>query len=228
MAKLNELKVARDYVKSSITRIEKFCNAERFATAPPGVVYEKKQRLIKAFQDYEQMNQTILCLDSNDSEDYSVVEEKHDACLELINRCLVVSQSSNEQSCLESPSQGKFKQLPPISLNKFDGRNIMDYYPFINMFKAVIHSDVKLSACEKLYYLRSYLLGEALDLIKHLMFDDESYEVAIKLLEDRYDNKPKIHLAALKNLGEKVEFWDTLLVNILSKKVDSYTSSSLF
>ncbi|XP_063540114.1 uncharacterized protein LOC134749140 isoform X1 [Cydia strobilella] len=130
----------------------------------------------------------------------------------------------------------------------------MDYHPFINMFKAVIDMDANLSFCEKLYYLRSFLAGGALDLIKHLMLTGENYEVALKLLNDRYNNIPKIvsfhvnsildmpvltkctasglrsivstvnmHLAALKNLNEKVEFWDTILVNILSRKIDSYT-----
>ncbi|XP_049881461.1 uncharacterized protein LOC126381391 isoform X1 [Pectinophora gossypiella] len=122
------------------------------------------------------------------------------------------------------------------------------------MFKAVIHTDTKLTLCEKLYYLRSHLAGEAFDLIKNLTLTDENYNTALELLENRYDNIPKIvnyhvncilelpsftkctsehlrslianvklHLGALKNLEQPVDKWDILLINILAKKVDSYT-----
>ncbi|XP_063540870.1 uncharacterized protein LOC134749766 isoform X3 [Cydia strobilella] len=257
MAQLKELKASRGYVKGAISRIETFCTSEEFSTATLEVLSQKKDRLLKAFNDYESYNRAILAVESEDTESYELYETKCDLCLAMINTRVQPATLPAAQPATSTSSElgsGKFKKLPFINIKTFDGQSVMDYHPFINMFKAVIDMDANLSFCEKLYYLRSFLAGGALDLIKHLMLTGENYEVALKLLNDRYNNIPKIvsfhvnsildmpvltkctasglrsivstvnmHLAALKNLNEKVEFWDTILVNILSRKIDSYT-----
>ncbi|XP_047991918.1 uncharacterized protein LOC125235869 isoform X1 [Leguminivora glycinivorella] len=253
-SELSQLKANRGYHKGAITRIGTFCMSEDFKTASIELILQKKERLIKSFNDYELCNRAILALEPEDDESYESYETKRDLCLALIETRLKQVSPAAQATPSSELETSKFKKLPCINIKTFDGVSIMDYHPFVNMFRAVIHKDAKLSTCEKLYYLRSFLAGEALDLIKNLMLNDENYEVALKLLDDRYNNIPKIvnfhvnsildmpvltkctasalrsvvstvnmHLAALKNLNEKVEFWDTILVNILAKKIDSYT-----
>ncbi|XP_063369576.1 uncharacterized protein LOC134657924 isoform X1 [Cydia amplana] len=257
MAQLKELKANRGYVKGAISRLETFCTSNEFATATLEVLAQKKERVLKAFNDYEAYNRAILAIEPEDGESYELYESKCDLCIATLNTRLHPAEPPAAQTTASTSSgleAGKFKKLPCINIKTFDGQSVMDYHPFINMFKAVIDMDAKLSSCEKLYYLRSFLAGGALDLIKHLMLTNENYEVALKLIDDRYNNIPKIinfhvnsiidmpvltkctasglrsivstvnmHLAALRNLNEKVEFWDTILVNILSRKIDSYT-----
>ncbi|XP_052745005.1 uncharacterized protein LOC128199455 isoform X2 [Bicyclus anynana] len=67
----------------------------------------------------------------------------------------------------------------------------------------MIHNNSSLDVIQKLYYLRSYLIGEPLDLIKNLPITPESYSEALKLLENRYENKYKIvneHISHLLDL----------------------------
>lgn len=132
-----------------------------------------------------------------------------------------------------------------------------DFLPFINLFNSLIDENRGIDNVQKLYYLRSYLRDESLDLIKKkkLPLQSESYPKAIQLLNDRYNNKLKItnehinalldlkplskstasslrefistvkqELAALSNLDPNVQYWDAIILCILSSKLDMYTS----
>ncbi|XP_061716922.1 uncharacterized protein LOC133524795 [Cydia pomonella] len=85
MAQLKELKANRGYVKGAISRIETFCISDDFSTSSIEVLTQKKERLIKAFGDYESCNRAILATEPDDSESYEAYETKYDLCLAMIN-----------------------------------------------------------------------------------------------------------------------------------------------
>ncbi|KOB73051.1 Uncharacterized protein OBRU01_10652, partial [Operophtera brumata] len=255
MSEIKSLMANRGYIKGSFRRLSKFCESDEIKTCSYEILQEKRSRFSAAFNDYELQNKAILVLEPNDKEDYGEYEDLYYQGIAVLDHQLKKRQPVTASvTDLPTSASGEFKKLPKITIQTFDGKNVVDYYPFINLFRAVIHSDKKLSACEKLYYLRSLLSGEALDIIKNLPLNDVSYGEALMLLENRYANTSKIvnfhvnsmldlptftrctainlrsiisnvtmHLAALKNLEQPVQHWDTLLVNILAKKVDNYT-----
>lgn len=256
MSELKALNANRGYVKGSLTRISKFCESEEVKTCAIEILSEKRDRLAAAFDEYEVQNRGILLLDPSDKEDYGEYEDLYYKSVAVLDYQIKMRRTEvpvNKEASTSTVT-GEFNKLPRITIPGFDGKNVVDYYPFINLFRSVIHSDKRLSACEKLYYLRSLLCGEALDIIKNLPLNDISYDEALKLLDNRYDNTSKIvnfhinsmldlptftkctaqslrtiisnvntHLAALKNLEQPVQHWDSLLINILAKKVDNYT-----
>ncbi|XP_048004941.1 uncharacterized protein LOC125240845 [Leguminivora glycinivorella] len=83
-SELSQLKANRGYHKGAITRIGTFCMSEDFKTASIELILQKKDRLIKSFNDYELCNRAILALEPEDDESYESYETKRDLCLALI------------------------------------------------------------------------------------------------------------------------------------------------
>lgn len=83
-------------------------------------------------------------------------------------------------------SQAKVQE---IKLPTFSGSHNEDiqFSDFLNQFEDLIgnRSDTY-SGSTKLVYLKSYLRGGALDIIKHLSNENENYEVALKFLKQEY------------------------------------------
>ncbi|XP_049875004.1 uncharacterized protein LOC126373073 isoform X2 [Pectinophora gossypiella] len=130
-----------------------------------------------------------------------------------------------------------------------------EYTTFREMFRSLIENDPTLGDVEKLHYLRSFLKGESFDIVKNLPLIGASFIEAVKLLDERYNNKYKIvnehishlldlsiitkpspanirqfvssikqTLAALKNLGAKVDEWNPILMCIFTRKIDTQSS----
>lgn len=142
---------------------------------------------------------------------------------ETIHKDLPAYCSSNKQN-----DAIKYK-LPDITLPRFSG-NYPDFPGFVNMFDALVHNNERLSLVQKKHYLTSCLAGEPANLIKHLSSIADNYEVARKLLFDRYDDKRLIadaHLSALlalpavsvKNASHLRSF-----VNVLQENTSGLTS----
>lgn len=90
-------------------------------------------------------------------------------------------------------------RLPPVTLPKFDG-NIQDWESFFDCFKAMFHNEDIYPPAQKCSYLRSSLSGAALDIIKAIPMTDVNYAVAIRRLQQRYENKSMViqsHIRAI-------------------------------
>jgi hypothetical protein len=141
-------------------------------------------------------------------------------------------------------------KLPKLSLCKFNG-DYLKWINFISLFKSVIHVNSELSNVEKLNYLLGCLFDEPLNLIKHLPLSEDNYDIALDLLQKRYENKRLIadyhlerilklqchslsnetlrnfinvvkeDLNALQVLNFPVKQWSFLLLHILLRKLDS-------
>ena len=76
----------------------------------------------------------------------------------------------------------------PRLVGNIDG-NILHFMKFWDLFKAAIHSNIKLNNTDKFNYLISYLKDEPLDTIRGLTSSSENYARAVDILHDRYGNK---------------------------------------
>lgn len=248
--RLKQLRASRGYTKSSITRLYSFVSNEQdVELSTLSTLQAKRSRITELFIEYEGYNKQILCCDGDDSEDVADCETKYFHILTVLNEAIKNKSTPNSDA---TPTYRT--KLPTIQIPTFTGK-YSDYTPFINLFRAIIHKDKSIDNIQKLYYLRSFLQKEPFDLIKNLPLSSDSYDQALKLLDERYNHKFKIvnehinslldmnalfkstpsnlrdfvsHvkqcLAALKNLDIKTETWDPIILSILYRKLDAYTS----
>lgn len=90
-------------------------------------------------------------------------------------------------------------QVPKIKLPQFSG-NFKDWPEFRDHFKAIILNDVQFDAFQKLYYLKSCLDGEAAKLLKNLAVTADNFDIAWKMMNDRYENKRRLLYLYLNQL----------------------------
>ena len=107
-------------------------------------------------------------------------QEELEAALRLAEKSL----STNNIANTPTP-QATRVNLPKIQLKKFSG-NLLDWHSFWETFEQTIHKTNQLSKIEKFNYLLSYLEGPAFRAIKGLSITEQNYDVALKLLQDRY------------------------------------------
>ncbi|KAL0848892.1 hypothetical protein ABMA28_013294 [Loxostege sticticalis] len=105
----------------------------------------------------------------------------------------VASASSN---CVTNSSKVK---LPKVNIPNFSG-NYCEWYTFRDLFKSLINNNRNLDNVQKLLYLKSFLCGEAEQLLSTIPILEDNYPRCWKILEDRYSNKKYICHHILKSL----------------------------
>ncbi|KAI5651352.1 pao retrotransposon peptidase domain-containing protein [Phthorimaea operculella] len=251
-ADIKRLRNKRGCYKGAITRVETFVNSAAYNEASEIMLQERRNKLLCAFKDYEEVNSDILFLDPNDIEDISSVEDKYFNVLAKLNHSL---KDLKEKDTTKPVLDNSSSKLPTIDIPTFNGKDFTKFKSFMDLFDALIDKNKSLTDVQKLFYLRKYLTEDALSVIINLPVVNESYTEALTLLKKRYENKSRLisnhinvilelpviqkgtasalrslisdvqqQLHALKNLGEKVDEWDRLLISILTKKLDSYTN----
>lgn len=119
-----------------------------------------------------------------------------------LNSMLQISQANTVTQPIIEVSQSPNIKLPVVNIHSFSG-NLQEYKSFIDLFTALITKNSKLSESEKLYYLRSYLTGEALQIVNKLPVTNDNFEIALELLDKRFNNKKQIvnsHIHQLFNV----------------------------
>lgn len=92
-------------------------------------------------------------------------------------------------------------RLPKLDLKTFSS-GYTEWAEYIEIFKCAVDKRTDLSPVNKLQYLKSTLRGEASGLVKSLSLIDSNYKLALKILEDRYNDVESIreaHLDAIFN-----------------------------
>ncbi|XP_049881887.1 uncharacterized protein LOC126377880 isoform X2 [Pectinophora gossypiella] len=251
---LKKLVSTRGYIKGNLTRLLNTLVENGVESLSSHTLEVRRNRAISTFAEYENVNKEIFYLDPDNSENISECEEKFYSILNIIDiklSTLTCPQPQVQSSHVVHKSNNSLK-LPTIEINPFSG-TYSEYVQFIELFKSIIHKDTSFDNLQKLHYLRSFLRNEPYDLIKNLPLVNDSYEVALKILNDRYYNKYKIrnehvnslldlctvskasqirdfvstikqNLAALKNLDAKVDEWDPILICIFTRKLDPTTA----
>ena len=119
------------------------------------------------------------------SEDFaSELEQQSRYAADIRNKISV--QTSLPEVSGES-SNCKLK-LPDIKCDVFsgEGSSYLEYHSFMSQFMNITGLRTNLSDSTKLTYLKSYLRGYALKLIKHLHVTDSNYTVAVDLLNSEF------------------------------------------
>ncbi|KAF2882142.1 hypothetical protein ILUMI_24023 [Ignelater luminosus] len=161
-------------------------------------------------------------------EQSNLVNEHHAQIGGESNKCERILQTTLQQS------------LPRLSLPTFHG-NFIDYLPFIDNFKSMVDR-ANISNSQNFFHLLSCVKEGAKEVIAGLLPSDENYDVALALLETRY-NKPKLIIQAhIKNIFDLKpvtksasslrEFTDNLNKNVSClhnmKLTDSQIAGALF
>ena len=115
--------------------------------------------------------------------------------------------------------------LPPIQLQPFQNNlvNPFAYYSFKKSFSNAIAGMPDLTESQKLIYLKGYLTGEAFNLVENLPIQDDSFKLAIQLLDSNFLDKDLIidkTLNSILNAPEVGQLKDVeTFVRMISNKV---------
>lgn len=180
---LKKLRKGRGQCKAIITRLENFLNdSKSLAEATIDTLEARRDKLITTLKEYEGIQLDILNIDEHDDEEVGAFEDKYYAVLGKLNHLIREMRSNVNNSC----------KLPSIEIDTYDGKDFTLFKPFMDIFNAVIDKNLSLSNVQKLFYLRKYLVGEALSVIINLPLVNDSYPQAISLLKKRFDNPTRI------------------------------------
>ncbi|XP_015377244.1 PREDICTED: uncharacterized protein LOC107171508 [Diuraphis noxia] len=92
---------------------------------------------------------------------------------------------------------------------------------------AATHDDDSYPAAQKFSYLRSTLSGQALDVIKGIPITENNYEMAVKRLQQRYDNKSLViqsHIRAILDCN-KIESTSGVNLQALHSNVSAHVAA---
>lgn len=90
-------------------------------------------------------------------------------------------------------------KLPKLEIKRFNGRPT-EWQAFTDCFDSAAHSNPKLSKIDKMNYLKPLVEGPAAAAIKGLPLTSQNYNLARKILEERYGNKQLIFSCHMDNL----------------------------
>ncbi|XP_018369742.1 PREDICTED: uncharacterized protein LOC108765485 [Trachymyrmex cornetzi] len=122
-------------------------------------------------------------------------------------------------------------RLPVITLPNFNG-SYEQWQQFYDTFKALVHGNPNLNDVQRFYYLKSALSGSAAQFsnlrltihhpIHELFNTPPILKESAELLRALLDNFQK-HLRVLQQLKEPVDKWDTLIIYLMTSKLDPVT-----
>jgi hypothetical protein len=108
-------------------------------------------------------------------------------------------------------------KLPKISIPSFSGK-YHEWTTFKDLFTSMIHNNNSLDDVQKMQYLKSYLTGEAEQLLRNIPVSDKNYTQCWIQLEQRYNNKKYLSHCILKRFlsqrsaaNESAEFLKDLM-----------------
>jgi hypothetical protein len=76
-------------------------------------------------------------------------------------------------------------------------RNRLLWIEFWDFFESAVHKNERLSTIDKFNYLKENVTGEARIAIAGLTLSNENYQVAIKILSERFGDKKRNNLSPL-------------------------------
>lgn len=210
---LRALNIRRGQIKSQITRfttfVNNFDNNKTFAELQSRL--EKIELLWSHFDD----TQAQIELINNSDEQVYYREEFENLFFEVTSRAksILLSEyggantsfnTENLNASMAStcnPVSSATVQLPSIQLPKFDGK-YEHWMSFKNSFNALINNNKNIHNIQKFIYLQSSLTGDAVDVIADLETDENTYNLAWNLLENRFENKIVMCYTHVKALFE--------------------------
>ena len=156
----------------------------------------KAERIIEMSVQLEEIDQNYLTDDMDDAQVSSELDLR-EQYLEIAIRVRLFLKEAEHNNVIQ-PVVHTNIQLPKISLPVFGGC-ITEWPDFWETFEAVVHHS-KSSDVQKFAYLKNVLSGEAKAAISGFILKSENYMPAVKLLKQKYGNKPDIVRAHIRSL----------------------------
>ncbi|XP_049871362.1 uncharacterized protein LOC126370525 isoform X2 [Pectinophora gossypiella] len=185
-------------IKSWVSRLANEIETLTAETATAVIVQVKEERLRAHFTKYEECLLQIISVDPSFDMDVTV-EQKYMNSLVKIKQLLSNRELSKDEKPVSDPISRLPVNLPPINIPTFTGK-YTEYKTFIGIFNAVVHKDKRLEKIQKFYYFQMFLQGEPYNLIKNLPMLESSYDEALKIIDERYNNEFKIKMEHLNLL----------------------------
>ncbi|XP_026476050.1 uncharacterized protein LOC113381314 [Ctenocephalides felis] len=206
-----ELKAKGGFIKSKLTRVQNFVNSLDSTILDENIIIELNTRLekilpiIDEFETIQYEIELIEGVSESDKESFESDYYRTIAKLKFIiqnfndtKKCKDDQQTIGPSS-IDSYTNIKNIKLPTIKLPTFDG-SYDKWLEFHDSFNALVHSDNTLSKIQKFYYLKSSLEKDAKNSIAAIDASDSNYDIAWKILKDRFENKRLIihnHIKAI-------------------------------
>lgn len=209
---LSELRRKRGVIKGALTRTTKFINNFDPKTEALSLLEFRQEELPQLNRKFDNVQSEIELLNTEDpseeenekeefEKNYFAARSRIQETINIEKRLNTSGHDTSHNSMLNMSTIQSRIQLPPIKIPEFSG-NIQDWAPFFDAFRSMVHEENSLSSAHTFYYLRSYVTGAALDLIKAVPMTDANYEVALARLKQRYDNKGLTIQSHIKSLLE--------------------------
>ncbi|XP_070132586.1 uncharacterized protein [Drosophila bipectinata] len=100
---------------------------------------------------------------------------------------------------VDSGSGQRFQALPPLPLPTFSG-GYSEWPEFYSIFCTIVGGNPSISKVEKLQRLRSCLRESAFEAVRSLEVSDENYDVALNLLDKRFNSRRLIFQAHVNEI----------------------------
>lgn len=206
---MEALKIKRGRVKGALTRI--FTYANSFPdTATLADINLKQSKLEQAWHEYHAIDSAMIDaaveakLDHTDDDlvdfeesYYRTAKLLNDKCEELTPAPESKHNTSHVSLNTSSGNVKTEKQLPKIQIKPFSG-DFTTWSTFRDLYVSTVHNNTNLTSCQKFYYLKSFLVDEAANLLNHMSVTDDNYAQAWDKLNKRYDKKGHIANALIQ------------------------------
>ncbi|XP_058814584.1 uncharacterized protein LOC131678443 isoform X1 [Topomyia yanbarensis] len=116
-------------------------------------------------------------------------------------------------------------RLPSISVPEFNG-DIDKWYSLYDTFCSLIYNNPELSDIQKFHYFKASLKGTTAKLIDDITLCADNCTVALKIITDRFEHLLddfQKNIGVLNKLGEPTSDWNSLLVHMLTSRLDPAT-----
>lgn len=111
----------------------------------------------------------------------------------------LISQARGNDSQDNASFRPSVVKLPKLCIPSFSGK-YLEWTTFRDLFVSMIHNNDSLDSVQKLQYLKSYLTGEAEQLLRNIPVSGTNYARCWTQLEQRYNNKKYLSHCILKRL----------------------------
>ncbi|GBM04185.1 hypothetical protein AVEN_242418-1, partial [Araneus ventricosus] len=246
--KSGRLKKKRGVTRTSVTKICKAIETELTKTdVNVDALEEMLEQLAVESNELKKLDSQIEEFVSDDKLEKEVKEVaeytqkiitwKFRATKKIRERTKNVDSLNVPSSCYKESSSNI--KLPKLSISKFYGQSSL-WLSFWNSFESAIHENDSLSEVSKFNYLKAHLGGSALSTIEGFALTPENYEIAIKLLKERFGRSDVLinthlnnllRICPLKNSDDIVSFrkievyLQTLIVSVENNDLKHYVRS---
>lgn len=213
-ALLKKLVAQRGYYKAKLTRFGSFL--EGYNVNNPNLIQlqTRLDAILNILADFDNVQIEIEGIDGQTEGDHNNERAEFEQnYFELVARAKGFLVSKPPTSLLNSeaiPGSSQNSEqhdnishfnikLPQINLPEYSG-SYDKWVQFHDTFESLINKNPLLSKIQKFYYLQAALKGEAAQVIESLTVSEANYEVAWKLLTERFQNKRAIINAHIKGI----------------------------